>query len=790
MKILLALLLATPAMAQLSAWPASGVVVNQSTTQVLLTEPSWVSGGGIPGSPVITMTGGTGASIVSQTEINNVFAVPGAISVIVNTGTANGTLTFTNPVDGLNVAIPVRAALTHYVEHDGGTSQQCNGLVDVPYPGSGSGLGCRLQDVMSLWATTGAFCNDGTPGSACWRWNLAGGDTAIVRDCIQYSATTPFAAIPGSNGTCATGSFGPGASDWGWSLAGDNNNGGWPFPPSGTASQHTKILGGNFAACTAQSSRAQLIGRYAVGEVMKLEGVNYVDVACFDVSDQSSCGRAAQVNSCSHTPPYDNFAAAGIGFSNTTTNVTITDFRLHGLAVAGELGPTGDGVVQTDIQIIGNAGAGWNADHGDGTTGLGHGLMQNFDISWNGCAEEYPIVDALPYNDCTDDFGGGYGDGFGTATTTSMVPGWQQTFNIGVVSFNTQDGLDALHLVGNGSSMTINRTSAFSNMGQQLKIGGSPGVMENFFVGANCFAMQNPIPGTPTGFNTNLTDYCRADDEPIIVAINDGDTTSVLFGTIYGSGETGGGDLEGLVCTSVCTAGTAALVQQNVLQVGFPDYGGSPHRYFDGTGISGGPWTQTGTIISNNGCFGVASGSCSIPGETSLFTAQPQLADTTFQIFGTTNVTPVSASNVLGIGITKSGVTVDLNGVTRPNPPSIGALEFSSGSTVATPTASPVAGTYATTQTVSLSTATGGATICYTIDGSTPAAATAGTCSHGTTYSTAITIATTTTINALGTLSGATNSGIFTGLYTITPLVAAPSFLKGTIIVKGSGAFK
>ncbi|MBI3487323.1 MAG: chitobiase/beta-hexosaminidase C-terminal domain-containing protein, partial [Acidobacteria bacterium] len=40
--------------------------------------------------------------------------------------------------------------------------------------------------------------------------------------------------------------------------------------------------------------------------------------------------------------------------------------------------------------------------------------------------------------------------------------------------------------------------------------------------------------------------------------------------------------------------------------------------------------------------------------------------------------------------------------------------------TVAAPTFSPAAGAYASAQTVTLSTATTGATICYTTDGSTP----------------------------------------------------------------------
>ena len=85
----------------------------------------------------------------------------------------------------------------------------------------------------------------------------------------------------------------------------------------------------------------------------------------------------------------------------------------------------------------------------------------------------------------------------------------------------------------------------------------------------------------------------------------------------------------------------------------------------------------------------------------------------------------------------------------------------------ATPTASPPAGAYTGAQTVTLSDTTSGATICYTTDKSIPTATTPGTCSHGTVYSSPIAVSTTTTIMAIGTLAGGTNSLVLTSLYTI-----------------------
>jgi hypothetical protein len=81
------------------------------------------------------------------------------------------------------------------------------------------------------------------------------------------------------------------------------------------------------------------------------------------------------------------------------------------------------------------------------------------------------------------------------------------------------------------------------------------------------------------------------------------------------------------------------------------------------------------------------------------------------------------------------------------------------GSTVATPTATPGAGTYTSAQSVTL-TSTAGASIYYTIDGSTPS-------TSSTLYSSPINISVTTTLKAIAVKEGMTNSGIFSALYTI-----------------------
>ena len=79
--------------------------------------------------------------------------------------------------------------------------------------------------------------------------------------------------------------------------------------------------------------------------------------------------------------------------------------------------------------------------------------------------------------------------------------------------------------------------------------------------------------------------------------------------------------------------------------------------------------------------------------------------------------------------------------------------------TVEAPTFSPEAGTYGRPQTVTMTTATSGATIYYTTDGTTPS-------SNSTPYTEPITVTTTTTFSAIAILNG-TSSAVVTATFTI-----------------------
>jgi Chitobiase/beta-hexosaminidase C-terminal domain/Beta-propeller repeat/NHL repeat len=87
----------------------------------------------------------------------------------------------------------------------------------------------------------------------------------------------------------------------------------------------------------------------------------------------------------------------------------------------------------------------------------------------------------------------------------------------------------------------------------------------------------------------------------------------------------------------------------------------------------------------------------------------------------------------------------------------------------ATPTFSPAAGTYTSAQSATIADTTPGAAIHYTIDGSTPIASSP-------LYSTAISVSSTETIQAIAIAPGYTNSAVASATYTINPPAAAPTF--------------
>ncbi|WP_258953373.1 chitobiase/beta-hexosaminidase C-terminal domain-containing protein [Lentzea californiensis] len=124
--------------------------------------------------------------------------------------------------------------------------------------------------------------------------------------------------------------------------------------------------------------------------------------------------------------------------------------------------------------------------------------------------------------------------------------------------------------------------------------------------------------------------------------------------------------------------------------------------------------------------------------------------------------TPTSSSPVYSGPISVSGNrTINAIGIKSGQAnSSVGSASYVIGTPVATPTFSPPGGAYASAQTVTISTATSGSTIRYTVDGSTPT-------SSSPVYSGPISVPSNRTINAIGIKSGLANSAVASATYTI-----------------------
>lgn len=122
---------------------------------------------------------------------------------------------------------------------------------------------------------------------------------------------------------------------------------------------------------------------------------------------------------------------------------------------------------------------------------------------------------------------------------------------------------------------------------------------------------------------------------------------------------------------------------------------------------------------------------------------------------------PIQISSVIGSNTAYIGFTGG-SGAQTANQEILSWTFNSTGGTtaVATPVFSPAAGTYTTPQSVAISDATAGASIFYTLDGSTPT-------KSSTPYTGPITIAATTTMKAIAVETGLANSGVASATYTI-----------------------
>ena len=165
--------------------------------------------------------------------------------------------------------------------------------------------------------------------------------------------------------------------------------------------------------------------------------------------------------------------------------------------------------------------------------------------------------------------------------------------------------------------------------------------------------------------------------------------------------------------------------------------------------------------------FSVAAGTYSAAQTVSIADAT-----TGATIYYTTNgSTPTTSSTKYTGAITVSASeTIEAIGVASNHSNSaVATAVYTISATAATPAFSVAPGTYSTAQMVSISTATSGASIYYTMDGTTPT-------TSSTKYASAMKVATNVTIKAVAAASALKTSAVASATYMIEPTAATPTF--------------
>jgi hypothetical protein len=594
----------------------------------------------------------------------------------------------------LNVVRGGRGNTTWYVLPGGGTlysatnpNGECNGKVNQTYAqagGAGVNQPCGVGNLRDLWA-------DGTTTGQL-QWVISGGDTVIV-------APNPAGYNTGLDE----------ASKVGWepvNCTGTVNGRGCVMPsiPSGTAWRHTRILGANFRNCASDAAKTLLHVSYGATAGINVKDSQFVDVACFEVTDQAQCANYAfsKPNKCNK--PVDNYGLDGIEQSPLTSYVNFNNIFVHGMAEEGVVGASGVGLVYDHLHLRGNPIGGFDMDGnpwGSGNILVSGGLaMLNSITEFTGCLEEYPVVHQYPYIECRDQKTGGYGDGFGTGSTTGD---W--FFDHDIWQYNYQDGLDLLH--SGLQNLFVANSLSRGNEGQSFKIGSADNVVfYNNIAVSNCFRLGELIGDEPAsalapggGAPGNGYGLCRAGGNLNFNFAGLG-SYKFLFNTIEG---TNNNDAPvGLQCEGTWdSCANAHAVFRNNLERGYLDLlnrkaqndGQIPALIYVGTADlvnqsylnSTAMPSQTGFTVRDHNLFsGVRDGWCPPtlnPGESCntldpLFINEPSSpisAESDFDSFDT--FVPSANSPAKGAGVRIPGIERDYNGKRRSNPPTIGAIE-------------------------------------------------------------------------------------------------------------------
>jgi hypothetical protein len=620
--------------------------------------------------------------------------------MISGTPSATGTTSFTATVtDNSNpdqnksattsIAVTAKTAqqtgpgTTWYIRADGGTNTQCTGKTNAAYPGSGTGQACAFNHPFQMLDSSGNWTS------------FAGGDTIQFADSASASHTYYMGEKNNGVGT-----------DWNAQLSGicptANAGGGagssciLPAPPSGTAAQHTRILGQNAGNCH-DSAHTHLVNPTVLSgidnafAVLDTRGTNYVDISCIEITQPDTCTATVGKGQCTDSNNYVHYGGLILNYQTDQgpSNLTLQDVAVVGTAGSGILGShlnksSSDVFSATDVYVIGNGGAGWNGDGGGCGTScetVGTMNLSHVTIDWNGCVAVKPYDMTKPdtqnaFNYCYGQSDGGYGDGFVQVAAGNMTLNVTNSY----FRWNTQDGFDGLHLsddVKTSPAIHISNSWSEGNAGATFKIGaGASSTAINNVSISNCRVLTtaSAFPLNPSGWTLDGADACRAAGDEWSFQENNGTVITMENNTSVGYGTT----MYDVGCAGLapkCFSNGATFIFKNNISKGYPDPGNG-NRLASGFYFGmGNPFANAGSVADHN-LWSTMDEGCpdSLIGIEKIYTcADPAMkAESNINAI---NPALTSSSPAINSGIAISGITTDFNGKTRANPPAIGAME-------------------------------------------------------------------------------------------------------------------
>ena len=390
-----------------------------------------------------------------------------------------------------------------YIRPDGGSTEQCNGEADQPYPGQGTGQACA-------WDHPFRALPPGSPP------RIQGGDTLIIH---PGSYPMGLDAIPGLNPDACH-------PDYPWDCV-------MPPIPSGRDQDHpTRILGAGWdQGCP---DPPELWGRERASRILDLSGSLNVTLACLELTDHAACAEDhpdPQFRCERDSSPFGDYAQTGL-YAQDAGNIQLMDVDIHGLAIHGILAGRLKDWTATNLSLRGNGWAGWDGDIEDDDANTGTLTFTGWLVEWNGCVESFPPGEMLG---CWAQPAGGYGDGVGTGET-----GGDWRIMDSIFRYNTSDGLDLLY-GSEGIRIEIDRTWFEGNAGNQIKTNRTMTLTNSVVIG-NCAFFEGQSFTSMGDFNENGTlisavDHCRATGAALSMVLREDERALMVNNTFTGEGD-------------------------------------------------------------------------------------------------------------------------------------------------------------------------------------------------------------------------------------------------------------